>query len=153
METNAGMPGALAENRAPRHVWIVGTLAALWSGWGCWHFAHVSLRHTATMARIAPDVVDTIDAYPAWVLVAAAMEVGFALLGALLLLLARSRWASPAYAASLFGLGANQFYQLATGLPLSWSTWSYWAANLGGWFIAAALLVYALRLRRSGILA
>jgi hypothetical protein len=152
METIAGSPGFNSPTGAPRHLWIVGVLGTVWSGYACWRFALISLRETATMARLAPDVVDTIDAYPAWVIVAAAIEVAFALLGSLLLL-GRSRWAAPAFAASLVGLAANQFYQLATGLPPSWSTWSFWAANLAGWLIAAALLVYALRLRRSGALA
>jgi hypothetical protein len=151
METIAGGLDATVPARTTRHLWIVGALATAWSGYGCWHFALVSLRDTSTMARLAPDVVDTIDAYPGWVIVAAAMEVGFALLESLLLL-GRSRWAAAAYAASLLGLAANQFYQLATGLPLSWNTWAYWAANLSGWFIAAALLVYALRMRRAGVL-
>lgn len=152
METIAGGPGVDTPASAPRHLWIVGGLATAWAGYACWHFAMVSLREAATMDRLAPDVVDTIDAYPAWVIVAAAIEVGFALLGSLLLL-GRSRWAAPAFAASLVGLAANQFYQLATGLPPSWNTWAYWAANLAGWLIAAALLVYALRMRRNGVLA
>ncbi len=147
METNAGM----AQPWTPGHLWIVGALAAAWSGYDCWHFAHVSLRETATMTRLAPDVVDFIDAYPAWVLVAAAMEVGFGLLGSLLLL-GRSKWAVAALGASLAGLAANQFYQLSSGLPTSWNTWSYWATNLVGWLIAAALLAIALRLRRVGAL-
>lgn len=147
MKTNAGR----AKPKPPGHLWIVGMLATAWSGYGCWHFAHVSLRETTTMARLAPDVIDFIDAYPAWVLLGAAMEVGFALLGSLLLL-GRSKWASAAFAASLVGLAANQFYQLTSGLPPGWNTWSYWAANLAGWLIAAALLVYALRLRRAGTL-
>lgn len=147
METIARRAGA----REQRHLWIVGALSALWSAWGCWRFALVSLRHTATMTRFSPDVIDFIDAYPAWVIVAAATEVSFALLGALLLL-GRSRWAPLAYAVSLAGLAANQFYQLATGLPTSWNTWLYWAVNLGGWLLAAGLLVYALRLRRPGVL-
>jgi hypothetical protein len=152
METIAGSPSFDGPVSAPRHLWVVGVLAAAWSGYACWHFALVSLRETATMAGLAPDVVDTIDAYPAWVIVAAAIEVGFALLGSLLLL-GRSGWAAPAFATSLAGLAANQFNQLATGLPPSWNTWSFWAANLAGWLIAAALLVYALRLRRGGMLA
>jgi hypothetical protein len=151
METIAGEQSVSIGAGAPRHLWIVGALATVWSGYACWHFALISLREASTMARLAPDVVDTIDAYPAWVMVAAAIEVGFALLGSLLLL-GRSRWAAPSFAVALVGLAANQFYQLATGLPASWNTWAYWAANLSGWFVAAGLLVYALRLRRRGAL-
>jgi hypothetical protein len=147
METIAGEPGP----RAPWHLWIVGALGALWSGYGCWHFALISWRDTAAMSRFAPDVIDFIDAYPAWVMVAGAAELGFALLGSLLLL-GRSKWAVAAFALSLLSLAANQFYQLASGLPPSWNTWGYWAANLIRWFIVAGLLVTALRLRRKGLL-
>jgi hypothetical protein len=151
MGTIAGGSGAGDGTRKPRNLWIVGALGAVWSGYGCWRFALTSWRDTATMRRLAPDVIDFIDAYPAWVILAEAGAVGFALLGSLLLL-GRSRWAAPAFAASLAGLGANQFYQLATGLPPSWNTWAYWAANLAGWLIGAALLTYAMRLGRRGIL-
>jgi hypothetical protein len=98
MGTIAGGAGA----KTPRRLWIIGALCALWSLGNCWQFALISMREAETMTRFPPDVIDFMDAYPAWVIVAWGIEVSFALLGALLLL-GRSRWAPFAYTLSLVG--------------------------------------------------
>lgn len=140
-----------ARIRAPAHLWIVGGLSLLWNAFGCFDFLMTNVRHSAYIAQLPADMVDYLDAFPAWTVVAWAMGVGFGALGSLLLL-ARSSWATVAFALSLVGLAGTQVYQIATGLPDGMNTPMNWGMTALIWALAIGLLLYAVRMRRRGVL-
>jgi hypothetical protein len=70
-----------------------------------------------------------------------------------LLLLARSRHAVAAFALSLAGLAVSTVYQYGlSSLPPEMKSMTMVAMNLAIWAAAIGLLVYAMRMRRGGVL-
>lgn len=137
--------------RAPRSFWVVAVLSLLWNAFGCFDFTMTVTRNPAYLAAFPPDVIDWLDAAPTWTLLPWALGVWGALAGSLLLLL-RSRRAVPAFAASLAGLAISQAWQLTSGMPASMLGPVNVAITAVIWIIAIALLWYALRMRRAGVL-
>ena len=81
-----------------------------------------------------------------------ACGVGGALLGSILLL-ARSRYAVAAFIVSLLGLAVSSLNSyILNPLPESMMTGAMTIMNLLIWAVAIALLLYALRIRRGGVL-
>jgi hypothetical protein len=135
----------------PIHLWIIGGLGTVWGAFGCVDFLLINIRHLSYIARLSPDVIDALDALPGWVVVGWAMQMGFGLLGSLLLL-ARSRWSVHAFVAALFGLVAHQGYQFAVGLPAGMISVGAISMLSATWIIAIARLVYSRRMRARGVL-
>ena len=137
--------------RAPAHLWVVGILSLLWNGFGGYDYLMTNVRDAGYLRNFRPEMMTYIDTLPLWVMVACAVGVWGAVLGSLLLL-ARSRFAAAAFAASLLGLAASTLYQQAGNLPASMNTGGLVAMNLVIWAGAILFLVYALRMRRAGVL-
>lgn len=137
--------------KAPAHLWIVGGLSLLWNAFGCYDYLMTNMRVASYIVRFPPDMIDYLDAFPGWLVVGWAIEVGCALLGSLLLL-GRSLWAAYAFAVSVLFMAASQAYQLAIGLPPSMTTPGYWSMIVAIWIVAQGLLFYALRMRASRVL-
>jgi hypothetical protein len=137
--------------RAPAHLWIVGALSLVWNAFGCFDYLMTNMRVSSYIARFAPDMIDFLDAFPGWLVLGWAFEVGCALLGSLLLL-RRSHWAAHAFAVSVLLMAASQAYQIAVGLPPSMTASGYWSMIAVIWAVALGLLAYALRMRAAGIL-
>ena len=148
MATTASRSGA---GRTPVHLWIVGALALVWTGFGAFDFTMMNLRDPAYLAAIPPDIIDYVDALPAWAIAAWAIGTGFAFLGSGLLLL-RTLGSAYAYACSLLGLSAYQFHQLLAGRPPSMNTPASLGITPAVWIVALGLLLYTLRLRTRGVL-
>lgn len=144
--TSAAMTG-----KAPVHLWIVGVLSLLWNAFGCFDFLMTNVRDADYLAQFPPDMIDYIDAFPAWAVIAWAMGVGCALLGSILLL-GRSFYAVYAFAFSLLGLAGTQIYQFGEGTPPGMDTAANWGMTALIWLIALALLAYAIRMRARGVL-
>lgn len=143
--------GQARGHKVPVHLWIVAALSLIWSAFGCFDFLMTNVRDPGYLAQFLPDMVDYIDAFPGWMVIAWAMGVGFALLGSLLLL-ARSRWTPQVFALSLLGLAATQGYQFAVTLPPGMNMPLNWAMTATIWIIAVTLLLYAIRMRARGVL-
>lgn len=139
------------EVKAPLHLWVVGILSLLWSGYGCYDFVMTNVRDAGYLAPLPPDMIDYLDAYPAWVVLGWAAGVGFSLIGALLLL-GRSLWAAYAFAFSLLGLATTQVYDFATPTPPSMKTAANWGMTGLIWIVAVGLLLYAIRMRTRRVL-
>lgn len=139
--------------KTPAWYWAVAGLALVWNAYGCLDFALTAARSSAYLAAFPPDYVAYLDTLPLWLFGYWAAGVGGALLGSVLLLV-RSRWAPATFALSLVGLLVTTLYQRSDEtLPASVS------GGLAGlmlslviWTVALALLVFALRMRRAGIL-
>jgi hypothetical protein len=147
MDDNA----AIATTRTPVHLWVVGVLGLLWSLPAVCDFVLTTIRDPAHMTLFPAATVQMIDEFPAWMTAAWGFGVVGALAGSLALLL-RSRAAVPVFGLSLAGLAAGTAYQAGLDLPEAEKTLGLTPMTGALWIVAAGLLVYALRMRRSGIL-
>ena len=98
--------GTVAQ-RAPWHVWVVGVISLLWNSYGCYDYTMTKLDPAHYLAGSGMSAAGQayMLALPAWVTAFWALGVWGSLAGSLLLL-ARSRHAVTAFAASLVGLAS-----------------------------------------------
>jgi len=151
------MQHAVESRSAPVHLWIVGLLSLLWSGFGCYDYMMTRMRNTDYLAGMMPEVdpqatLAWIDAFPAWAQFGWGLGVWLGLLGSALLL-TRSRYAVHAFALSLIGAVLGLGYQIAMAPPLAGAEGPMYA--IMPWVIigvALALFLYARAQRSSGVL-
>ena len=142
---------AVARGRTPLHLWIVGGVSLLWNAGAAYDYLMTKLGSDAYLAALTETQRAYIAAFPPWVEVAWFLGVWCAVAGSILLL-ARLRYAVPAFAVSILGvLGTAIYGEFGTEPPAR--------VLMGGaqlWFSAAilaslvALLVYAAAMRRRG---
>ena len=138
--------------RTPGHLWIVGVVATLWNGFGSFDYLMTQTRNAAYLANFTDPQRIYFDSFPVWMEAAWACGVWGGLLGSLLLLV-RSRYAVAAFAISLAGLAATTVYQyVLSSPPDDLMTGGMIAMNVAIWAAAIGLLLYALRMRRAGVL-
>ena len=131
--------------KTPWHLWVIGGIATLWNGFGCYIYYMAMIRDPETLAGAPPEMVAALEAAPAWSHGAWALGVWGALLGALLLL-ARSRFAVYAFALSLLGLAGSSIYEITYDVP------SDVVQSVTIWAIALALMAYSLGMKSIGVL-
>ena len=141
---------------APWHLWAVGVVSLLWNAFGATDYTMSQLRNrdylgsaAEGMGITADQMIAYIDAFPNWLHGFWALGVWGALIGSLLLLF-RRRHAVWAFGLSLLGLAVTQFYQAFTPQP-AWAE-SAVVMNIVIWSIATFLLIYAVSMRRKGVL-
>jgi hypothetical protein len=140
------------EGRTPLHLWIVGALATVWNGFGCFDYLMTQTHNAKYLAGFTDPQRVYFDSFPLWMEAAWAFGVWGGLAGSLLLL-ARSRHAITAFAVSLAGLAASTFYQyVLSSPPPEMASGPMVAMNLVIWAAAGGLLIYSLRMRRRRIL-
>jgi hypothetical protein len=138
--------------RTPVHLWIVGGLSTLWNAFGAYDYVMTQTRNETYLAMFSEAQRAYFDSFPAWMEAAWACGVWGALAGSLLLL-ARSRYAVLAFGVSLAGLLVSSIYQYGmSSLPADMRTPGMIAISVAIWVIAIALFLYALRMRRRGLL-
>lgn len=138
--------------KTPAHLWIVGTVATLWNGFGAFDYVMTQTRNEAYLAQFTPEQRAYFDSFPALMEAAWACGVWGALLGSLLLL-ARSRHAVAAFIVSLAGLAVSTAYQFtSSSMPEDMKSGAMAVMNLIIWAVAIALLIYAMRMRARGVL-
>jgi hypothetical protein len=106
-----------AQGRTPVHLWIVGILALIWNGIGCYDYVMTRMRDTHNFESMMPgtdpnEVLAYIDSFPVWAQSGWAFGVWGGLIGAILLLM-RSRYAVWAFVLSLIGAVLGLGYQIA----------------------------------------
>lgn len=131
--------------------WLIALLALLWNAFGCLDLMMTASRNVTWLASLPPEVIDWLDGAPTWSLFTWTIGVGAGLVGALCLL-ARSRHAVPAFAASLLGLAGNQVWQFTSDMPKSMTSAGNVALSVMIWAIALMLLWFAVRKRGEGVL-
>ena len=138
--------------RTPVHLWIVGALATLWNGGGCFDYIMTQTRNEAYLAGFTDPQRIYFESFPIWMEACWALGVWGGLAGSLLLL-ARSRHAVAAFAVSLAGLAVSTVYQYVLSTPPpDMMSGSMLAMNLFIWAVAIGLLLYAVRMRGRGVL-
>jgi hypothetical protein len=143
---------AAGRTRAPWHLWLVGGLAVLKSGLGCFDYVMMQTQGEAWLARMEPTQIqiDWFHALPAWYDASWAIFVWGGLFGGLLLLM-RRRWAAPLFALSLLGwaAGAVYLFALSNGMEVMGPWWPIHLVHAG---TAAGFLWYAWIMGRKGVL-
>ena len=146
-----------AQARAPIHIWIVGILALLWNGFGCYDYfmtrtsgaAYIdSMMHTDQGSAI----MAYINGFPIWVSAAWGFGVWGGLAGALLLLM-RSRHAVAAFAVSAIGAVVGLGWQILN--PSGIAEMSETVNRVMPYVIivvAVALFLYARAVEKKGLL-
>jgi hypothetical protein len=102
--------------RTPVHLWIVGILALLWNGFGCYDYFMTRTEGAAWINQMmhtadGDAMMAYINAFPIWVSIAWGVGVWGGLAGSLLLLL-RNRHAVTVLALSAVGAVVGIGYQL-----------------------------------------
>ena len=151
------MQQSVESRAAPVHLWIVGILSLLWSGFGCYDYVMTRMRDTDYLASMMPTVdpnamLAWIDAFPIWAQFGWGLGVWMGLLGSALLLI-RNRWAVHAFALSLIGAVLGLGYQIAMAPPLAGAEGPMF--TIVPWVIigiALFLFLYARAQRASGVL-
>ena len=140
------------ETRTPVHLWIVAALATIWNAFGCFDYLMTQTRNEQYLAHFTDPQRAYFDSFPIWMEAVWALGVWGGLAGALLLL-ARSRFAVLAFAVSLAGLAVSTLYQYVLSTPPpDMMMGGMIAMNLAIWAVAIGLLVYAVRMRKAGVL-
>ena len=146
-----------AHVRTPVHLWIVGILSLLWSGFGCYDYLMTRL-HNADYLKSAMPGVDPaaplawVEDMPLYAQVGWGLGVWLALLGAVLLLL-RNRWAVFAYGLSFIGAVISLGYQLVLAPPLAGADAAiYTIMPLVIIAVALGLFLYARVMEKKGAL-
>jgi len=104
-------PMSNADDKAPWHLWLVGTFAVLFNSIGVFDFV-MSLARGAeyqASAGMTPDQIAHYQAMPGWMMVVWAVGVFGAFLASILLLL-RRRLATPVFIVSLAAFGVSLLY-------------------------------------------
>lgn len=144
--------------RTPVHLWIIGVLGLLWNSIGGYDYLMTRTRNVdyarEMMPTVDPDAMFAwVDAFPIWAQFGWGLGVWGGLLGAVLLL-ARSRWAVPVFAASLIGAVLGLGYQIVAAPPLAGA-----AGPMNDIMpfviilIALGLFLYARAMQKRGVLA
>jgi len=137
-------------SRRPIHLWVVGILSLLWNSMGAFDYTASELGLEFYMKQFTPEQIAWFHSFPAWAIAMWAFGGWGAFVGSIGLLLAR-RWAVWAFAVSLFGLAFNTLYTyvLSGPNPMGKSAGLFTCVI---WVIAVALLVYAWRQSKVGVL-
>jgi hypothetical protein len=137
--------------RAPRHLWVIGILAVLWSAVGAFDYTASQLRIESYMSQFPPEQLEYFYGFPAWSVAAWAVGVWGSLIGSLGLLLRKS-WAVWVFGASIAGLALTTLYNfvLSDGLSIMGSGAAVFTAVI--WIIALFLFFYARAMAKRGAL-
>ena len=144
--------------KTPAHLWVVGLLALLWNGFGCYDYLMTRMRNLEYFRSMAPQsdpeaMLAWVDAFPLYAQFGWGLGVWMGLLGSLLLLM-RKAWAIPVLGLSLLGailgLGYQIFLAPPAPPPMNEGAMAFipWVIIL----IAALLYYYAHRQKRAGVL-
>ncbi len=137
--------------RTPWHLLAVGIVSLLWNAMGGVDYTMTHARPETWLAQMTPDQVAWIRQFPFWATSCWALGVWGAIAGSILLLM-RSRWAVTAFGVSLLGLIGSHIYQYSSAAPAGVRTASGTAFAAGLAAVAVALLWYAVRMRKAGVL-
>jgi hypothetical protein len=79
----------------PWHLWAVGPLSLMWNGLGGYDFLMKNLRVPTYVDQLPAEAIQFIDELPLWTILCWALGVWGAVLGSVLLLLARASRVKP----------------------------------------------------------
>jgi len=136
----------------PKHLWIIGILALLWSAMGAYDYLMSQTANADYMAKFTPEQLEFYYGLPKWVVSAWAIGVWGGVFGSLFLLLRRGV-AVYFYGASLLGMvtATVRNYFFADGMAVSGGAGEI-AFSVVIFVVAVLLLVYSCRMKTRGVL-
>ncbi|HUG46228.1 MAG TPA: hypothetical protein VMK31_06935 [Sphingomicrobium sp.] len=141
-----------AERQTPAHLWIIGLIALLWSGYGCYDYLMTMTANPAHMESLPADQIAYMESLPGWLSAFWALGVWGGLAGAVLLLI-KSRYSVWAFGVSLIGAVIGLGYQIFVAeMPASMKEGAMaflpWAIII----FAAFLFFYSRNMDKKGVL-
>lgn len=149
-DTNAPTPKATM----PFSFWVVAGLSLLWNLFGSYDYLMTRTRNEAYLSAMGDPkaVLAWIDSFPLWLQVCWGMGVWGAVAGSVLLL-ARSRFAVPAFLISLIGAVGSLIFQLsASNVPAAFDSSARLVLPVVIVAVAAFLWQFSRRERAKGTL-
>ncbi len=143
-----------AAGRRPWHLWVVGIVALLWNCMGALDFIMTATRNEAYLSRLTPEQLAYFYGVPVWVMAAWGLATWGGLAGTILLLF-RRKLAMPVYVVSLVAmvLSTIHTYFLSDGGKVMNAGVGTAIFTSAIFLVCVALVVYAHRLTRRGVLA
>lgn len=143
----------------PWHLWVIGIVSLLWNGFGANDYVQTQTGNLDYFQQMSGSIGTTPEialeyfaGFPNWAVTFWALGVWGAIAGSILLLI-RKRWAIHAFAIALVGLAGTTLYQAITDTP-DWASGNLARIMaIAVWSITTFLLVYAVSMRRKGVLA
>lgn len=135
----------------PKHFWVIGIVATLWNAMGTFDYFMTQTRNTEYMAQFSEQKLDYFYNLPFWAHSAWAIAVWGGLLASILLL-ARKAVSVYLFLASLVCALFTSLYNygLSNGLEILGSSGLIFAVVI--WLIALFLYIYALSMKKRGVL-
>ena len=140
-----------AVSKTPRHLWIVGVIALLWSMVGAFDYLATQLELESYMSQFTQEQLDYFYGFPKWATSVWAIAVWGSVVGSVGLLL-RRKWAVWAFAVALAGLVLSSIYSLVLSNGAEIMGTGGTVFTLVIFIVAIFLLVYARRQARAGAL-
>ena len=141
-------------NRAPApwHLWVVGTVALLWSAMGAFDYIMTKTKNEAYMSNFTPEQLEFFYGFPAWLVAFWALAVWGGVLGAILLLL-RNRIAVWVFLGSFLCMVVTTIhnYLFSNGLEVVGDPFSLGFSAVI-FAVALALVMYSRKLQKRGVL-
>jgi len=136
----------------PRHLWVIGVFALLWSAMGAFDYVMTQTGNEAYLSEFTPEQLAFFTSFPVWVNAAWAIAVWGGVLGAILLL-TRRRHAVWAFLASLSAMAITTFqnYVLSNGMEVVGDAFSLGFTAVI-FLLALAFYLYAREMQKRRVL-
>ena len=139
-------------DKTPKHLWVVGVIALLWSAMGAMDYVMTQTRNASYMEKFTPEQLEYFYGFPAWVVAAWAIAVWGGVLGSVLLLM-RKRAAVIVYLMSLVAMVVTTIhnYILSNGLEVAGDAFSLiFSAVI--FIVGLGLFLYSREMRERAII-
>ncbi len=135
----------------PWHIWVVGIIGVLWNAMGAFDYVMTKTKNEAYMSNYTAEELAFFYSFPSWSVAAWAIAVWGGVLGCILIL-CRKGLAVPVFALSLIGLLVNMIYLYGfrDGFSQMGAGGALFSFTI--FIVAIFLLMYARRMKASGIL-
>lgn len=134
--------------RAPWHLWVVGVLSVLWNASGAYTIASAQ---TGRLPGLEPDEAAYYAAQAQWFMAVTDIALLTAIGGGLALLL-RHRWAVPLFGLSIAAIATTAAYDLAMQTSRMLADQGALIVTICIWILAVLQLLYAIAMRKRGVL-
>ena len=143
----------MTENpKTPKHLWIIGIIALLWSAMGAMDFVMTTTRNEAYMSQFSAEEIEFFYGFPTWLIGTWFVGVWGGVVGSILLLMRKSI-AVWVFLASLLGVVISTFqnYVLSNGMEIM-GTPAALGFTAAIFLVSLALVFYSRAMIQRGVL-
>jgi hypothetical protein len=136
--------------RTPWHLWAVGVVALLWNSFGGFDYVMTQTQNAGYLAQFTEEQRAYFQSFPMWMEAVWAIGVWGGVLASVLLLL-RSKWAFPAFLASLIAFAISVVYgQMSGAGDIMGSMGMIFSAVI--FLLGLGFVIYSRTMARRGVL-